>query len=138
MTTVKEQYKTQQLLSIILMGIVGARYGQEIEPTNQTTTPIKGFTVESPELLIKLGSPIFAFIDRSIGFVCLSSVSLLTSLLSPVNYDHIPLHSVLRRTAIDLVGRGYTVWEPFLDVGQVLLTLLELCAISDSSTVSSK
>ena len=64
--------------------------------------------------------------------------SLLTSLLSPVNYDHIPLHSVLRRTAIDLIGRGYTVWEPFVDVGQVLLTVLELCAISDSSTVTSK
>ncbi|CAF5116739.1 unnamed protein product, partial [Rotaria magnacalcarata] len=63
---------------------------------------------------------------------------ILTSLLSPSNVDHIPLHSVLRRTAIDLIGRGYTIWEPYLDIGQVLLTLLDLCAISDSSTVTSK
>jgi hypothetical protein len=63
---------------------------------------------------------------------------ILTSLLSPTNYEHIPLHSVIRRTAIELIGRGYTVWEPYLDIGQVLLTLLDLCAISDSTTAASK
>lgn len=62
----------------------------------------------------------------------------MTNLLSPTNYDHIPLHSVIRRTAIDLIGRGYTVWEPYLDNGQVLLTLLDLCAMSDSTTAPSK
>ncbi len=49
-----EQYKTQQLLSIVLIGIVGARYGQEVEQTKQSNTPIKGFTVESPEMILKL------------------------------------------------------------------------------------
>ena len=53
-TTVNEQYKTQQLLSIILIGIVGARYGQEIEPTKETNILIKGFTVENPEMIMKL------------------------------------------------------------------------------------
>ncbi|CAF5145116.1 unnamed protein product [Rotaria magnacalcarata] len=52
--TSKEQYKAQQLLSIVLIGIVGARYGQEIEPTKQSSTPIKGFTVDSPEMILKL------------------------------------------------------------------------------------
>ncbi|PIK62145.1 putative WD repeat-containing protein 7 isoform X1 [Apostichopus japonicus] len=28
---------------------------------------------------------------------------------------------------IDLLGRGFTVWEPFIDVSSVLLGLLELC-----------
>ncbi|CAF0886321.1 unnamed protein product [Rotaria sordida] len=118
-TTAKEQYKTQQLLSIILIGIVGTRYGQEVEQTKQASVAIKGFTVDSPEMILKLSR-------------------ILTSLLSPSNFDHIPLHSVIRRTAIDLIGRGYTIWEPYLDIGQVLLTLLDLCAISDSSTVTSK
>ena len=63
---------------------------------------------------------------------------ILTSLLSPSNFDHIPLHSTIRRIAIDLIGRGYTIWEPYIDIGQVLLTLLDLCAISDSSIVASK
>jgi len=53
-TTVNEQYKTQQLLSIVLIGIVGARYGQEVEQTRQSNNLIKGFTVESPEMILKL------------------------------------------------------------------------------------
>jgi len=48
------QYKTQQLLSIILIGIVGARYGQEVEQTKTPNTLIKGFTVENPEMILKL------------------------------------------------------------------------------------
>lgn len=39
--------------------------------------------------------------------------------------------SSLRRAAIDLIGRGFTVWEPFLDVSKVLLALLELCCEAD-------
>ena len=39
-----------------------------------------------------------------------------------LNYD------VTRRAAIDLIGRGFTVWEPFLQPTYVLLSLLELAA----------
>ncbi|XP_038827211.1 WD repeat-containing protein 7 [Oncorhynchus nerka] len=39
-----------------------------------------------------------------------------------------PPHSTIRRTAIDLIGRGFTVWEPYMDVSAVLMGLLELCA----------
>lgn len=41
------------------------------------------------------------------------------------------MYSALRRAAIDLIGRGFTVWEPFLDVSKVLLALLELCCEAD-------
>lgn len=36
------------------MGIVGARYGQEVEQTKQSNTLTKGFTVEDPEMIMKL------------------------------------------------------------------------------------
>jgi hypothetical protein len=62
-TTVNEQYKSQQLLSIILIGIVGARYGQEVEQSKQSNTPIKGFTVESPEMILKLSKMIWNVTD---------------------------------------------------------------------------
>ena len=42
-----------------------------------------------------------------------------------------PLHTSLRRAAIDLIGRGFTVWEPHLDVSKVLLSMLELCCEGD-------
>ncbi len=53
-TTVNEQYKTQQLLSIILIGIVAARYGQEVEQTKQSNTIMKGFSIDNSDMIFKL------------------------------------------------------------------------------------
>ncbi|CAH8864205.1 unnamed protein product [Trichobilharzia szidati] len=47
--------------------------------------------------------------------------ALITLLTSNVN-------STLRRAAIDLLGRGFPVWEPYVDVGQVINALLLLAA----------
>ncbi|VDP79325.1 unnamed protein product [Echinostoma caproni] len=35
-------------------------------------------------------------------------------------------HSSLRRACIDLLGRGFVVWEPYVDLGQLLNALLNL------------
>ena len=53
-TAVNEQYKTQQLLSIVLIGIVGARYGQEIEQVKPANTSTRGTAAENPDLIFKL------------------------------------------------------------------------------------
>ena len=37
-------------------------------------------------------------------------------------------HDITRRAAIDLIGRGFTVWEPFFQPTYSLLSLLELAA----------
>uniref|UniRef100_A0A8V5GX07 WDR72-like alpha-solenoid domain-containing protein n=1 Tax=Melopsittacus undulatus TaxID=13146 RepID=A0A8V5GX07_MELUD len=55
----------------------------------------------------------------------------LTFLLLQPPSARLPAHSTIRRTAIDLIGRGFTVWEPHMDVSAVLLGLLELCAEAD-------
>ncbi|CAH8618303.1 unnamed protein product [Heterobilharzia americana] len=47
--------------------------------------------------------------------------ALITLLTSNVN-------STLRRAGIDLLGRGFPVWEPYVDVGQVINALLLLAA----------
>ena len=36
-------------------------------------------------------------------------------------------HTSMRRAAIDLIGRGFPLWEPYMDVSAVLMALLELC-----------
>lgn len=53
---------------------------------------------------------------------------MLTFLLLQPPSPKLPPHSTIRRTAIDLIGRGFTVWEPYMDVSAVLMGLLELCA----------
>ena len=55
----------------------------------------------------------------------------LTYLLLAPGTHKLPLHTSLRRAAIDLIGRGFTVWEPHLDVSKVLLAMLELCCEGD-------
>ena len=37
----------------------------------------------------------------------------------------------LRRAAIDLIGRGFLLWEPHLEVSKVLLGLLEMTCEAD-------
>lgn len=49
-------------------------------------------------------------------------VELLVSEETPL----LPLYSPLRRAAVDLIGRGFTVWQPHVDLPKVLLGLLEL------------
>lgn len=60
----------------------------------------------------------------------LSGKALTYLLLAPPS-TKLPLHTSLRRAAIDLIGRGFTVWEPHLDVSKVLLSMLELCCEGD-------
>lgn len=61
-------------------------------------------------------------------FLCLFVGKALTFLLLQPPSPKLPPHSTIRRTAIDLIGRGFTVWEPYMDVSAVLMGLLELCA----------
>lgn len=55
----------------------------------------------------------------------------LTHLLLAPPTPKLPAYIPLRRAAIDLIGRGFTVWEPYLDVSKVLLGLLEMCCDSN-------
>ena len=60
--------------------------------------------------------------------------SLLELLVAPES-PMLPLNSTLRRASIDLIGRGFTVWQPHLDISKVLLGLLELAAAGDKQEV---
>ena len=52
----------------------------------------------------------------------------LTSLLLQRPTSKAPAYSAIRRAAIDLIGRGFALWEPHIDVSHVLIGLLDLCA----------
>ena len=55
----------------------------------------------------------------------LTAKALMYLVLVPANAT-LPLHTPLRRAAIDLIGRGFTLWEPHLEVSKVLLGLLDM------------
>ncbi|VDK82216.1 unnamed protein product [Litomosoides sigmodontis] len=60
--------------------------------------------------------------------------SLLELLIAPPT-TLLPFHSPLRRAAVDLIGRGFSVWQPHLDITKLLLILLELATSADKQSV---
>uniref|UniRef100_A0A8R1DZA5 WD_REPEATS_REGION domain-containing protein n=1 Tax=Caenorhabditis japonica TaxID=281687 RepID=A0A8R1DZA5_CAEJA len=98
-----QQVKRNQATSIILLGVIGSVFGDELNRADLTRA---------------------------------TAVSLLELLLAaPSNL--IPVHSPLRRAAIDLLGRGFVHWEPHLEISKVVLGLLDL-ASNDENKNSKK
>lgn len=116
------ELKRKQTTAVVLLGVIGAEFGQDIscEGTNgskkgteqrRKSSVVEGFGISNNNL------------------ARLTSMALTHLLLAPPTAK-LPAHTALRRAAIDLIGRGFTVWEPYLDVSKVLLGLLETCCDS--------
>ncbi|XP_051158391.1 WD repeat-containing protein 7 isoform X1 [Leptopilina boulardi] len=115
------ELKRKQTTAVVLLGVIGAEFGQDVATTNQRknnneqrrrSSVVEGFGIGNNNLA------------RHTSMA-------LTHLLHAPHSPKLPLHTALRRAAIDLIGRGFTVWEPYLDVSKVLLGLLEMCCDAD-------
>ncbi|CAG5131600.1 unnamed protein product, partial [Candidula unifasciata] len=115
--SVSFESRRKQATAIVMLGVIGAEFGQEMEPSRtkpgEETKKTKGKgTVEG-----------FSLSNYSLARH--TSKALMFLLLQPPS-PKLPAYTPIRRAAIDLIGRGFTVWEPYLDVSSVLLGLLEL------------
>ncbi|XP_070792076.1 WD repeat-containing protein 7 isoform X1 [Pituophis catenifer annectens] len=111
--------RRKQATAIVLLGVIGAEFGAEIEPPKLLTRPRSSSQIPEGFGATSGGS------NYSLArHTCKALTYLLLQPPSP----KLPPHSTIRRTAIDLIGRGFTVWEPYMDVSAVLMGLLELCA----------
>lgn len=114
------ELKRKQTTAVVLLGVIGAEFGQDVATTNQRrdgeqrrkSSVVEGFGIGNNNLARH------------------TSMALTHLLLAP-HSPKLPMHTSLRRAAIDLIGRGFTVWEPYLDVSKVLLGLLEMCCDAD-------
>ncbi|XP_077593721.1 WD repeat-containing protein 7 isoform X2 [Stigmatopora nigra] len=112
--------RRKQATAIVLLGVVGAEFGAEIEPPKGAARTRVGGQVPEGFGPTSGGSSNYSLARHT----CKALTFLLLQPPSP----KLPPHSTIRRTAIDLIGRGFTVWEPYMDVSAVLMGLLELCA----------
>ncbi|XP_054707757.1 WD repeat-containing protein 7-like [Uloborus diversus] len=110
--------KRKQTTAIVLLGVIGAEYGHEIETSKKKAEDQKRRSV------------VDGFGLSNYSLARHTSQALAFLLLVPPS-PSFPAHTALRRAAIDLIGRGFTVWQPYLDVSKILLGLLELCCDSD-------
>ncbi|XP_019868599.1 WD repeat-containing protein 7 isoform X2 [Aethina tumida] len=116
------ELKRKQSTAVILLGVIGAEFGQDITNTDNNKK-------RSSEDRRK-SSVVEGFGPGNNNLARLTSMALSHLLLAPPS-SKLPAHIPLRRAAIDLIGRGFTVWAPFLDSSKVLLGLLELCSDAD-------
>uniref|UniRef100_A0A8C7Z8H8 WD repeat domain 7 n=1 Tax=Oryzias sinensis TaxID=183150 RepID=A0A8C7Z8H8_9TELE len=112
--------RRKQATAIVLLGVIGAEFGAEIEPP-------KGSGRARPGGLVPEGFGPTSGASSNYSLARHTCKALTFLLLQPPS-PKLPAHSTIRRTAIDLIGRGFTVWEPYMDVSAVLMGLLELCA----------
>lgn len=96
--------RRNQTTAVILCGVIGALFDLEQE---------KSGVKDSGQSAL------------GVGMSRLTAKALMYLVLVPAN-SALPLHTPLRRAAIDLIGRGFTLWEPHLEVSKVLLGLLDM------------
>ncbi|CAG0912268.1 unnamed protein product [Notodromas monacha] len=114
------EMKRKQTTSIVLMGVIGAEFGQELEPIRKKEE-VSLYPQANDGKQVQEGFGIAQALARQ------TTQALSYLLLAPPS-PGLPPYSALRRSAVDLIGRGFPVWEPHLEVSKVLLGLLELCA----------
>ncbi|KAG5679319.1 hypothetical protein PVAND_008892 [Polypedilum vanderplanki] len=115
------ELKRKQSTAVIILGVIGAEFGQDI--SIETGANGKKPTTEQQQR--RKSSIVEGFGIGNNNLARLTAMALTHLLLAPPT-PKLPAYTQLRRAAIDLIGRGFTVWEPYLDVSKVLLGLLEI------------
>lgn len=139
-STVSYGDKRRQMTAIILLGVIGSEYGVEVDTSKQRAQappppPRPPLPTAIPEIIDISSTTSTNDSDRQKcaieGFGGNGNNSLarhtahaLTSILL-IKQSSKVIHPALKRAAIDLIGRGYTIWEPFVDASKILLTMLE-------------
>ncbi|XP_070197340.1 WD repeat-containing protein 7-like isoform X2 [Littorina saxatilis] len=125
-TSVSLENRRRQATAIVMLGVIGAEFGQEIEPSRSKAQEGKK---------AKTGKTQEGFNMSNYSLARQTSRALTFLLLSPPS-SKLPAYTPIRRAAMDLLGRGFTVWEPYLDISSVLMGLLELCVDAEKRVPS--
>merc|ERR1719361_1529481 len=96
--------RRNQTTAVILCGVIGALFDLEQEQGQ--------------------GGKESGSVSLSGSLTRLTAKALMYLVLVPANSAS--PHTPLRRAAIDLIGRGFILWEPHLEVSKVLLVLLDM------------
>ena len=126
--------RRRQATAIVLMGVIGSVYGSEIESnktTINTTNRLNPNDLQPPQQ-VRRRSIIDGFGGGGNYNLARKTSKALSYLLLAPPSNSLPYHTSLRRASIDLIGRGFVVWEPYLDVSKILLALLEFCCSTDT------
>lgn len=113
-----------------MLGVVAAEFPEEMNKVFVSSFILKYLDMEL-NIAANFKKPsLFFFLRLQMELSRTTALCLLELLISP-STDLLPLVSPLRRAAIDLIGRGFAVYQPHLDISKVLLGLLDLAASNE-------
>lgn len=104
----------QQCTALIILGMIGAEFHSSSSQARKKSVDIKGGH-RSVSDLETLDPAIARQTAKTLQAVLLESPS-----------SKSPLHSNLRCSAAELIGRGFNLWEKYVDIPQVVMGLLDL------------
>ncbi|XP_063715280.1 WD repeat-containing protein 7-like isoform X3 [Symsagittifera roscoffensis] len=108
----RHEAQRRQGTAIVMLGVLGAEFGQSVSESGSFQSDgsfLEGFSGANMSLA---------------RYTCQALSHLL--LHPPKGVDK--QRGELRRAAIHLIGRGFTVWEPYMDITKVILALLEVAS----------
>ena len=144
------KHRRNQSTAVILLGVIGALFDLEADKKGEADlalgTHLTRLTAKALMFLVLTTSTSRAQSvtaqmtqNSNVSSAESTSVNTPTSTASTATLKITPTaKTALRRAAIDLIGRGFVLWEPHLEVSKVLLGLLEMCCEADWWVPSSK
>ncbi|EDV25286.1 uncharacterized protein TRIADDRAFT_37484 [Trichoplax adhaerens] len=114
------EFRRRQITAIVMMGVLGAEFSHELDLRNTRHDKKEQGTTDVAAIA---ENDVVMYTGKALQFLILQQ-----------NSAQFPGNSTVRRTAIDLIGRGFALWQPYLDVASVLLVLLDLSCETASKT----
>ncbi|XP_075258711.1 WD repeat-containing protein 7-like isoform X2 [Convolutriloba macropyga] len=110
----RQEAQKRQGTAIVMLGVLGAEFGQSVSDNSHSSSLSDASFLEG-----------FSGANMSLARYTCQALSYLL-LHPPPGPDR--QYGELRRAAIHLIGRGFTVWEPYMDITKVILALLEVAS----------
>ncbi|OQV20247.1 WD repeat-containing protein 7 [Hypsibius exemplaris] len=111
------EYRKKQSTAIILLGIIGAEFGPETQLSVSRSPSIDAMKAKQETMSVT--DPVIRQVAKALSHIVINPD------------ERLQPFSSLRRSAVDLLGRGFLAWEPFVDIAQILLSLLRLTLDGD-------
>jgi len=111
----RQEAQKRQGTAIVMLGVLGAEFGQSVISDHSSSSALSDASFLEG----------FSGANMSLARYTCQALSYLL-LHPPPGPDK--QAGELRRAAIHLIGRGFTVWEPYMDITKVILALLEVAS----------
>ncbi|CDW53906.1 WD40 domain containing protein [Trichuris trichiura] len=123
------QMRRKQEIATVLLGVIGSSFNNDLMNAPVLAEQASGDVLSKETSIPFVACKFMSFYVKLVVVLIFpfEGQSLFECVIHPPN-DALPLYSSLRRSCIDLLGRGFVTWQPYLDISKLVVPLLMMCA----------